>query len=466
MKALVNSSSWYKIAFQRNGDYRAFNPTTHEISSFRSKKFLNVGFRICFKHKPLRPISASTRPSLSADSKTDLELEEAKTKTRETHQSNTVDVKFHLKKECSFGEQFALVGDDQMFGMWDPENAIPLNWSDGHVWTLELDIPIGKSIQFKFILKEINGKILWQPGPDRIFKTWETKNTIVVSEDWEDATLQQLTEEESMANKKGEPTVNSEMLIVADELSTNSEIVVFSENLTHENEELISDVNSYPAKESLPSTPDKPIIADEIPPPEKEPLVIVADNITHTKEDPDVSAILQMPSGKGINHEKDENEANSNKEAMIAEEIVGNSGRTPTDMNLATINVEGNPVSHEGDPVLVPGLTPLSVFSSDPVTHDEVEISSAFDASVGVNEGEKSSAFDASVGVDEVKDNNLPESDEKHEIVGDPSQEEAVEVADDGKQKESESIENVVPQNDTQWGRKTIQKLLVNLGLL
>lgn len=53
-------------------------------------------------------------------------------------QSKTVHVKFHLLKECVFGEQFLVVGDDPMFGLWDPESAVPLNWSEGHLWTVEL----------------------------------------------------------------------------------------------------------------------------------------------------------------------------------------------------------------------------------------------------------------------------------------------------------------------------------------
>jgi hypothetical protein len=36
-----------------------------------------------------------------------------------------------------FGEQFLMVGNDVMFGLWDPSSAIPLNWSEGHVWTVE-----------------------------------------------------------------------------------------------------------------------------------------------------------------------------------------------------------------------------------------------------------------------------------------------------------------------------------------
>ncbi|CAL9121376.1 unnamed protein product [Musa textilis] len=108
----------------------------------------------------------------------------------------TVLVRFVLQMKCSFGQQFLLVGDDPMFGLWDPEKAVPLEWTSGHEWTAELDLPVGKQIQFKFILKGVSGEIKWQPGPDRCLQTWETSNTIVVSEDWEDAESQKISEEE------------------------------------------------------------------------------------------------------------------------------------------------------------------------------------------------------------------------------------------------------------------------------
>lgn len=50
----------------------------------------------------------------------------------------TVCVRFQLQRECSFGQNFLIVGEDPMFGLWDPNNAIPLTWSDGHLWTVDL----------------------------------------------------------------------------------------------------------------------------------------------------------------------------------------------------------------------------------------------------------------------------------------------------------------------------------------
>lgn len=111
----------------------------------------------------------------------------------------TARVKFVLQKACLFGQQFLLVGDDPMFGLWDPSKAVPLEWSDGHVWTAQLDIPVGKSIQFKFILRDISGEFTWQPGPDGILKTWETTKTIIVMPDWDNADNQEIIEEDPLA---------------------------------------------------------------------------------------------------------------------------------------------------------------------------------------------------------------------------------------------------------------------------
>jgi len=50
-------------------------------------------------------------------------------------EARTVRVKFVLRKQCAFGQQFLVVGDDAALGLWDPAKAIALVWSEGHVWT-------------------------------------------------------------------------------------------------------------------------------------------------------------------------------------------------------------------------------------------------------------------------------------------------------------------------------------------
>ncbi|KAH1068783.1 hypothetical protein GYH30_006379, partial [Glycine max] len=83
--------------------------------------------------------------------------------------------------------------------------ALPMTWSEGHVWAVELDMPAGQTFQYKFILKGEGGDIIWQPGLDRLIHTWETKNRIVVLEDWENVELQKITEEDQLAEPNEEP---------------------------------------------------------------------------------------------------------------------------------------------------------------------------------------------------------------------------------------------------------------------
>ena len=244
-------------------------------------------------------------------------------------------------------------------------------------------MPIGKSIQFKFILKGKAGKILWQPGPDRFFKTWETKNTIIVCEDWENPEFQKVIEGEQLANQNEQPTVNSDMLIVA-------------ENLTFPKDELVSYVNEGSANaESNTSTAENSIaephkaqiIADNIAPSQEKTKAIVADNISYPKEDPKVNA----------------------------KDVLESNGRAPT-------LIEDN-LNNYGGPVLVPGLIPLSIEPTEEANQDEGEKRIVVDVSIGTSEAkdhsvqeasqdetEKRNATDASIGTSEVKDHSLQEA--------------------------------------------------------
>lgn len=52
-----------------------------------------------------------------------------------------------------------------------------------------------EEIKFKFVRRDLSKKLAWQPGPDRILRTWETANTIVVAGEWDNADDQKITEE-------------------------------------------------------------------------------------------------------------------------------------------------------------------------------------------------------------------------------------------------------------------------------
>ncbi|KAK1697764.1 hypothetical protein QYE76_014461 [Lolium multiflorum] len=107
----------------------------------------------------------------------------------------TVRVRFVLREQCTFGHSFHLVGDDPALGLWDPASAAALEWSEGHDWTVQKDLPANRLIEFKFLLRDSSGEFQWQNGPNRRLQTGKTTNTLVVYEDWGDEKNQKLAEE-------------------------------------------------------------------------------------------------------------------------------------------------------------------------------------------------------------------------------------------------------------------------------
>lgn len=51
--------------------------------------------------------------------------------------------------QVEFGESLRLVGSDSVLGSWDVAQGPALRWSDGDVWTLDLEVPAGQQLSFK-----------------------------------------------------------------------------------------------------------------------------------------------------------------------------------------------------------------------------------------------------------------------------------------------------------------------------
>ncbi|XP_047316438.1 uncharacterized protein LOC124920079 [Impatiens glandulifera] len=195
-----------------------------------------------------------------------------------TSNADHVQVRFQLQRECIFGERFHIVGDDPKLGSWDPTSSIPMDWSEGHVWTVELDdIPVGKKIQFKFILKDGgNQNISWQPGPDRILQTWVTAKTITVSEDWDDSQLQTISEED-LASTNDLVFENE----IGDSITAEEEEIVVEEPVSFVEQDLTlmeASVNTTVVFENLESIEDDILVPSESTP-------VLVPGLTHEEEE-------------------------------------------------------------------------------------------------------------------------------------------------------------------------------------
>ncbi|CAJ2655993.1 unnamed protein product [Trifolium pratense] len=251
-----------------------------------------------------------------------------------------VRVEFQLLKDCDFGEQFLIVGDNPMLGSWDPLDALPLTWSDGHLWTVELDMPAGKSIQYKFILKGKEGDIIWQPGSDRIIQTWETMNRIIVCEDWENAELQKIIEEDGLSQTNEEPQVLSKV-------STSTEI---SDNSRDKMEFNVSNVSGI---EDTQIHAEEKLIDDSISSSTQKPMAIIAENIGFSEDHTESTS--HETNKKNVVQSEESEDGPQNDDRI---DDLGYNGNAAGLKNWEGTVVEGSLINFEGGPVLVPGLTP------------------------------------------------------------------------------------------------------------
>uniref|UniRef100_A0A5B7B0S6 CBM20 domain-containing protein n=1 Tax=Davidia involucrata TaxID=16924 RepID=A0A5B7B0S6_DAVIN len=285
-----------------------------EIHLFPSLNFnLSGSHRISLRHK-IQSFAISHHSSIT---EVLTGLESADTGIQTIQPSKSVHVKFQLQKECLFGEQFLLVGDDPIIGLWNPANAIPLNWSDRHIWSVELDIPIGKLIQFKYILRRTTGDILWQPGPDRIFRAWETQNLITIAEDWGNAEVQKITEdpnENLTVNLEKEPVIDAKVTRLREQFMPNA------------NDDLMS--------------------SDNIACPEEKPIVKGNRGFITTENTKEGSSELNIRDSIGYKK---------------GESIGRNKWRAMTDQKPVGTEEEETLFTYEEGSVLIPGMTPTPI---------------------------------------------------------------------------------------------------------
>lgn len=132
-------------------------------------------------------------------------------------------------------------------------------------------MPIELPIQFKFILKQSSGDLVWQPGPDRIFRPWKTYKTIIIAEDWGNALLRKITEEQAdnldaelLVTHDWQPTVVENVTRLRDKLIQNAKRVArFSEpTIMSKNEFIVGEKTTYPTEGSLTNTLMGASIAD------------------------------------------------------------------------------------------------------------------------------------------------------------------------------------------------------------
>lgn len=97
-------------------------------------------------------------------------------------------IQFTLPHHVEFGQEVALVGDADILGKWDATAAVSMNWTDGDVWTATAEVPLGSSLQYKYIIRAPDsGEVIeWQAGDNLTIELPPAADgPVVVKDAWE-----------------------------------------------------------------------------------------------------------------------------------------------------------------------------------------------------------------------------------------------------------------------------------------
>jgi hypothetical protein len=52
-------------------------------------------------------------------------------------------VRFNIRVRTEFGQALVVVGSCAALGAWNVDNALRLNWQEGHIWETGVELPAG-----------------------------------------------------------------------------------------------------------------------------------------------------------------------------------------------------------------------------------------------------------------------------------------------------------------------------------
>ncbi|KAI1815674.1 family 15 glycosyl hydrolase [Poronia punctata] len=88
--------------------------------------------------------------------------------------ATAVAVTFNERKETSFGQTVKIVGDIQALGAWDTDEAVALSagnyTSSNPVWTVTITLKPGQAIEYKYIVVNTDGSVVWEADPNHSYK--------------------------------------------------------------------------------------------------------------------------------------------------------------------------------------------------------------------------------------------------------------------------------------------------------
>ncbi|MFF9207665.1 MULTISPECIES: carbohydrate-binding module family 20 domain-containing protein [unclassified Streptomyces] len=90
---------------------------------------------------------------------------------------------FAVNATTTMGQNIYVVGDNAALGSWAPAAALKLDPAAYPVWKLDVNLPAGTSIQYKYIRKDAAGNVTWESGANRT-ATIPSSGKITLNDTW------------------------------------------------------------------------------------------------------------------------------------------------------------------------------------------------------------------------------------------------------------------------------------------
>ncbi|MBK9291411.1 MAG: 4-alpha-glucanotransferase [Bacteroidetes bacterium] len=80
-------------------------------------------------------------------------------------------VKLTIHYQSQWGQSICVCGSEPELGLWDTGKAVDLNYLGNDLWGGEIELPEGKYLEYKYLLREANGILHWEGGANRSLLT-------------------------------------------------------------------------------------------------------------------------------------------------------------------------------------------------------------------------------------------------------------------------------------------------------
>ncbi|MET0135734.1 MAG: carbohydrate-binding module family 20 domain-containing protein [Kibdelosporangium sp.] len=95
----------------------------------------------------------------------------------------TPGISFGVTATTSPGQNIFVTGDHAQLGNWAPVSARALSSASYPLWTADVDLPAGTTVEYKYVRKEANGAVTWESGANRS-ATVSASGKVVLRDTW------------------------------------------------------------------------------------------------------------------------------------------------------------------------------------------------------------------------------------------------------------------------------------------